>query len=127
MVAMKRAQGKKKSKSRARNAQKRSPAETVRFEKLRAKIGRVKSTCGKTRNLKVPRKLVPLIGIFVNFGTCSVEVTINGGVPISVLIPSQAGWVNREILLHPLPTDIKIECMPTVAGGDCDVGYVLIW
>ena len=117
-----------KRKTRERKSRKDRAAEVLRFGKLRAKLGRVKSTCGKVRRVRVPEKLVPLLAIFVNFGTCSIEVTITGvGMPVSVVIPSQAGWINRQVLLHPLPTGIAIECLPTVPGGECNVGYILIW
>lgn len=123
--------GKKQSKKATphkRKSRQDRTAEVIRFGKLRAKLGVVKSTCGRTRKVRVPKKLVPLLAVFVNFGTCSIEVTITGtGIPVSVMIPSKGGWDNREALLHPLPTGITIECLPTVPGGDCTVGYILIW
>jgi hypothetical protein len=119
----------KKASPRRRRGRKNRAAEMIRFGKLRAKLGLVKSICGRRPKVQVPKKRVPLIAIFVNFGICSIEVTISGdvGPAVSVMIPSKAGWGNRELLLHPLATDISIECLPTVPGGDCRVGYILIW
>ena len=127
MVAQKQKQSKKPA-TRKRKGQRDQRAEVVRFKKLRAKLGLLKSTCGKTRKVRVPKKMVPLLAIFANFGTCSIEVTITGVGPlVSVMIPSMGGWDNREVLLHPFPTAVTIECLPTVPGGECKVGYILIW
>lgn len=127
MVTQKKRQS-EKAPTRKHKGRKDRTAELVRFGKLRAQLGLVKSTCGKTRKVRVPKKLVPLLAIFANFGTCSIEVTITGmGNPVSVMIPSMGGWDNREVLLHPFPTAVMIECLSAVPGGDCRVGYILIW
>jgi hypothetical protein len=91
-------------------------------------LGVLTSTCG-TRHIVWQTLLpVPLAGLFINLGICSIDVTISGpGVPNqNVMIPSKAG-LPGSVLLHPGATQVEIKCLGGVGGGDCTVIFALVW
>jgi len=90
------------------------------------------SQCGTTHRFwPLPTGPLPVTAVLVNVGLCSITAAIVGvGGPQSVSIPSAGGADPKPqvgTLFHPGGTSITIECLPTVAGGDCRVLIALLY
>jgi hypothetical protein len=109
-------------------APRRRAAKAVRVGGVNLLLDALVTTCGTVNPVWASPRPVPLTGIFVNLGICSIEVTIAGRAgPVKIMIPSRAGAQGAQMLGHPGATGVTIECLPTVAGGDCTVVFLLIW
>lgn len=117
-----------KRKASPRERAKAPPGGVLRVGKTSILVDVLSTTCGTQNLIWASPKATPIVGIFVNLGICSIEVQITGaGKPSKVMIPSRAGAAGAQILGHPAATTVAIDCLGTVAGGECVVLYILIW
>ncbi|HZR62460.1 MAG TPA: hypothetical protein VFA80_16060 [Xanthobacteraceae bacterium] len=104
------------------------PGGVLRVGKTSIVLDVLRTTCGTQNLIWMWPKPTPIVGIFVNLGICSIQVQMAGvGKPSKVMIPSRAGAAGAQILGHPAATTVTIDCLGTVAGGECVVLYLLIW
>lgn len=120
----------KKIATRKRKRRERPEAEVLQLGDHFLMLDVLMSTCGQATTVWQWPKAVPVIGIFINLGICSVDVSIAGpgaGPPAKGTIPSQAGPRNPLPLGHAAANSVTIKCLLSVPGGDCTVLYLLIW